>query len=87
MTFTTRSAATFESFCTMPDGQRISTSSADLFEPRRKCSGPALDEAYPALVAINCVSRKLAQAVSFIGARRKNIARNAPGFFQGVRRG
>src|SRR5258708_31891648 len=52
MTLTTRSAATLESFCTMPDGQRISTRSADLFDPRPKCTGPALDEAYPTLVVM-----------------------------------
>lgn len=42
-----RSLWTFLSFCTIPDGHRISTSSAILAAPRPKCIGPALEEAYP----------------------------------------
>jgi hypothetical protein len=45
LTVTTRSAATSRISCTIPEGQRISTRSADTFVPRPKCTGPALDEA------------------------------------------
>src|ERR1019366_10272710 len=47
-----RSAATSRSCWTMPEGQWISTRSADGFAPKPKWTGPALDEAYPAAVDI-----------------------------------
>jgi hypothetical protein len=48
-TASTRSPATSFIVCTVPEGQRISTNSADVFAPSPKCTGPALDDAYPQL--------------------------------------
>lgn len=52
VTFRTWSAPTFCSVCTIPEGQWISTDSARLSPARPKCTGPSLDEAYPALVVM-----------------------------------
>src|SRR5215475_13411252 len=49
-TLSTRSAAIYSSRCTIPEGQRTSTSSAEALGPRPKCTGPTLEEAYPTLV-------------------------------------
>ena len=44
----TRSAESSLTSCTIPEGQRISTRLADAAPPSPKCTGPALEEAYPA---------------------------------------
>jgi hypothetical protein len=37
----------FFNVCTVPDGHRISISSTVFAVPSPKCTGPALEEAYP----------------------------------------
>jgi hypothetical protein len=44
-TKTMRSPVTLRICCTIPEGQWISTRSADAFCPNPKCTGPALDDA------------------------------------------
>jgi hypothetical protein len=43
----TLSAGIFFSTCTVPEGHRTSTTSTMLAAPSPKCTGPALEDAYP----------------------------------------